>query len=308
MMGLPLVSVVMCTYNGDRFLKEQVDSILEQDYPNFELIISDDASSDNTRNVLKLYEDHPHTKIFYQAENIGLIKNFAMATAHANGSFIAYSDQDDVWLKNKLSRLVTSIGGSALVYSDSLLTDEKGNSLNKKLSDLRHMYSGDDSRGYVFYNCVWGHGMLMKREAIERSLPMPENIHHDVWLAFKALTSGGIVFLDEVLTLYRQHESSTSKTLPQKTEARKLSKRWQDYQKQLYWMQLMYDNERQQYKHFYKELIELYRKKENGFSFALFSFLMKYRRELFCFSKKNYFSQVVEILKQSRGEKKLNPI
>ena len=302
-MEKPLVSVVMGTWNGDRFLKEQVDSILAQDYENFELIISDDASTDGTKEILKTYEAHPKTKIFYQENNIGLIKNFAFATEKSKGSFIAYSDQDDVWLKHKLEKLVTSIGDSALVYSDSLLTDENGKSLEKKLSDLRNMYSGEDSRGYIFYNCVWGHGMMIRRDAVERSLPMPLNIHHDVWLAFKAFTLGGIVYLDEVLTLYRQHQSSSIKTLPQKAEARKASKRWKDYLKQLDWIWLMYENERPAYQPFYKEFLELYRSKEKGkFSGELFWFMMKHRKALFMFSKKNIVSQVVEILKQARAE------
>ena len=302
-MEKPLVSVVMCTWNGDRYLKEQVDSILAQDYENFELVISDDASTDETKEILKYYEAHPKTKIFYQENNIGLIKNFAFATEKSKGSFIAYSDQDDIWLKHKLAKLVTSIGNSALVYSDSLLTDENGKSLDKKLSDLRNMYSGEDSRGYIFYNCVWGHGMMIRRDAAERSLPMPNTIHHDVWLAFKAFTLGGIVYLDEVLTLYRQHQSSSSKTLPQKVEARKASKRWEDYLKQLDWIRLMYENERPAYQPFYKEFLELYRTKEKGkFSGELFWFMMKNRKSLFILSKKNMISQVVEILKQARGE------
>jgi glycosyltransferase involved in cell wall biosynthesis len=293
----------MCTYNGERFLAAQIESILAQTYSNFELVISDDGSTDVTKAILKQYEHHPKTKIFYQEKNIGIIKNFAFATAQSQGSLIAYSDQDDVWMNQKLERLVNNIGGSALVYSDSLLTDENGNSLHKKLSDLRNMYTGNDSRGYIFYNCVWGHGMMIRREIIEQSQPMPENIHHDVWLAFKALTLGGIVYLHEVLTLYRQHQSSTSKTLPQKTEARNFSKRWIDYHKQMEWLQLMHDHERDEYKPFYKALIDLYKTKESGFSMALFSFLLKNRKALFCFSKKNYLSQVVEMLKQSRREK-----
>jgi glycosyltransferase involved in cell wall biosynthesis len=300
----PVVSVVMCTFNGERFLEAQIESILKQTYSNFELIISDDASTDGTKQILKQYENHEQTKIFYQQKNIGLIKNFDFATSKSKGVYIAYSDQDDVWLKYKLEKLVAKIGNSVLVYSDSVLTDEHGKSMDKKLSDLRNMYTGDDSRGYILYNCVWGHGMMLRRDAMERSLPMPDTIHHDVWLAFKSLTFGGIVFLDEVLTLYRQHQTSTSKTLPQKTESRNQTKRWTDYRKQLDWLQLMHDHERPKYQPFYKKLIELYKNKEKGFSFYLFSFLVKNRKVLFMFSKKNYMSQIIEILKQSRGEKR----
>ena len=304
-MDLPLVSVVMCTYNGAAFLTEQIESILGQTYPNFELIISDDASTDGTTEILNKYAGHPFVKLFYQDKNKGLVMNFAFATEQSSGTYIAYSDQDDVWKENKLERLVASIGDHALVYSDSILTDEKGNSLGKKLSDLRNMYSGKDSRGYILYNCVWGHGMLVKKSVVEKSQPMPPGIHHDVWLAFRAITVGGIVYLDEVLTYYRQHHSSSSKTLPQKTEARKYSKRWEDYIKQVEWIDLMYANERPEYRPFYQQLLNVYRTKEKGkFSWPLFSFMMKYRKKLFMFSKKNYLSQLVEIMKQARGEKR----
>jgi len=216
-----LVSVVLGVYNGEKYLTEQIDSILRQTYRPLELIISDDASTDKTRQILKQYESNPLIRIYYQEKNIGITKNFAFAAEKAKGDLIAFSDHDDIWMENKIQKLVNAINDSPLVYSDSLLMDENGMSLDKKLSDLKKMYSGDDSRGYILSTCVWGHGMLITRKLLEKSLPMPDEIHHDIWIAFQAFLHGGIKYLDEVLTHYRQHTYSTSKTLPQKQPARK---------------------------------------------------------------------------------------
>ncbi len=303
-MGKPLVSVVLCTYNGEKFLAPQIDSILSQDYQPLELIISDDASGDGTAGVLKRYENTPGVHIFYQDKNIGLTKNFAFAAAKAKGELIAFSDQDDVWMENKIQALVDAIDNSPLVYSDSLLVDETGQSMNKKLSDLKKMYTGDDSRGYILYSCVWGHGMLITRELLEKSLPMPDEIHHDIWIAFQAFLNGGIKYLDEVLTHYRQHSHSTSQTLPGQNSVRIKDSRYAAYKKKLRWIELMQEHEREELQPFYKKLRTLYAAKENeNYVWPLVSFMLKYRKEIFRHSKKGFASQLVEILKQARGER-----
>lgn len=302
-MQQPLISIILCTYNGEKFIEEQVDSILNQSYSNIELVISDDASSDTTPVVLKKYENDPRCKIFFQKQNLGLSENFAFAAKQSKGEFLAFADQDDIWLKDKIDSLYNAIGNSLLVYSDSLLVNERGESLNKKLSDIRKMYTGNDSRGYFMYSVVWGHGMLIRRELLERSLPIPEGVHHDVWLAFKALTLGGIVYLDKVTTHYRQHETSTSKTIRQKQETRKNEVRYNDYKKQLNWLQLMKDHAPAEEKAFYEKFYQLFSEKEKRkFVPALASFMLKHRDAIFRFSKKGFLSQLIEIMKQSRGE------
>ena len=175
-MDKKLVSVVLCTYNGERFLEEQVASILRQTYHPLELIISDDHSQDGTVALLEKYKGRAGISVFFQEKNIGLTRNFEFAALQTRGELIAFSDQDDIWLDNKIEQLVAAMRDKPLVYSDSLLVDEQGNSINKKLSDLRKMYSGTDSRGYILYSCVWGHGMLITKDLFEKSLPMPVEI------------------------------------------------------------------------------------------------------------------------------------
>jgi glycosyltransferase involved in cell wall biosynthesis len=304
-MSNTLVSVVLCTYNGDKFLAEQIDSILRQTYAPLELIISDDASSDSTREILKGYEYNPAIRIFLQDKNIGLIKNFAFTTEQARGELIAFSDQDDIWLEHKIESLVNAMGNAPLVYSDSLLVDEAGTSLNKKLSGLRKMYSGADSRGYILYSCVWGHGMLITKALLKKSSPMNEEIHHDIWLTFQAFLHGGIKYHGEILTHYRQHSSSSSITLPQKLPSRNIDQRYADYKRRLRWIEIVQQHERPEFQPFYQQLLFLYQKNEHQqYVFPLVGFMLKYRKEMFMLTRKNFFSHFIEILKLARGERK----
>lgn len=302
-MERPLVSVVLCSYNGAGFLGSQIDSILSQTWQPLELVISDDASTDDTPSILKNYETHPSVRIFYQEQNLGLGRNFDFAAAQAKGKLIAFSDQDDIWVKDKIEKLVNAMDDRPLVYSDSWLVDEKAQGLGKKLSDLKRMYSGDDSRGYILYSCVWGHGMLITRELLEKSQPIPAEVHHDIWLAFQAFLHGGIKYLDEPLTLYRQHNSSSSITIPQKQRTRKREERYKDYKKKLRWIELMQQHERPEYQPFYQELLRLYVRKEKGYVWPLVSFMLKHREAIFRYSKKGFVSQLLEILKQGRRER-----
>lgn len=300
-----LVSVVMCTYNGERYLEQQIDSILSQNYQLLELIISDDCSTDNTINILEKYKANPVCRIFYQEKNMGLIKNFAFAASQAKGDLVSFSDQDDIWLENKIEKLAGAIGENPLVYSDSLLVDEDGNSLGKKMSDIRSMYSGNDSRGYIFYSCVSGHGMMVKKELLEKSLPLLNQVQHDFWITFHAFLNGGIHYYDEVLTHFRRHTSSITQVISQKQAARKQSKRYEDYLKKLEWIRLMKEHEREEYQSFYNKLAELYfLKSKRLYVWPLVFFMLKHRKSLYLLSKKSFLSQLIFILKQGRGEKR----
>src|SRR4051812_37947903 len=125
-MDCPLVSIIMCTYNGERFLEEQINSVVNQTYSRLEIIIADDNSTDNTRSVLRKYEGISNVKIFYNGQNLGFIKNFEQTVTKASGDYLAFCDQDDNWLPNKIERLTAAIANHSLIYSNSLLIDEQG--------------------------------------------------------------------------------------------------------------------------------------------------------------------------------------
>ena len=294
---------MLCTYNGERFLQVQINSLLQQTYLNLEIIVSDDHSTDGTIAILEQYKDDPRFNISLQTINVGAISNFELATRKTSGEFVAFCDQDDIWLPEKIEKLFHAMGDRWLVYSDSILVDEKGQSLQKNLSQLRKMYSGADTRGFVFSNVVWGHTMMINRQLLPYLLPIPKGVPHDIWFALKATIFTGIVYLDEPLTLYRQHSKTVTTSIPQKASKRPHEKRYEDFEEKLNWIKVIKESEHSNRKLFYEKLYDLYSFKSKGnFLWSLFFFLLKYRKDLFLFSQKNLPSQLIEICKLSRGE------
>jgi glycosyltransferase involved in cell wall biosynthesis len=205
----PLISVVMATYNGAAYIEVQLKSILQQTYPNIEIIIVDDASQDDTVSIIKNYAaDHACIKLFVNAVNTGYIKTFEKGLQLASGEFIALSDQDDIWLPSKISTLYEKIGSHQIVYSDSLLIDEEGNSLHIKLSDRKRLTGFDDCLCYTIGNSAAGHAMLITKELADSCIPFPSILPHDYWIGFKATCKGPIKYIPEPLVQYRQHAAN----------------------------------------------------------------------------------------------------
>ena len=302
-MNLPLISIVLCTYNGERFLKIQMDSLLAQTYTNFELIISDDGSTDNTKNILQQYAADTRIKLIFQPANIGPEKNFEFALQQATGDFICCCDQDDYWMSDKIMQLYHAIGDAALVYCDSELVNDDGKAIGKKLSDLRNMYSGSQTKGFVFSNVVWGHALMFNSNILHQVLPIPASIPHDIWLAIRACTLGSIKYINVVLTQYRQHSNTVTSTISKKTTTRKKEQRYNDFIKKRDWIAILLQYASVSEKEFYSRFLSLYSQKERGkFVWPLLTFMLKHKKELFLFSKKSGSSQVIEIFKQCRGE------
>ena len=202
----PLVSIALCTYNGSRFLSQQLDSLLAQTYPNLEIVASDDCSSDDTLDILERYARlDPRIRIVANAENLGFARNFERALRRCQGVYIAPSDQDDIWLPEKISALVGVIVDRSLAYCDSILADEKGNPAGYRMSQIVPALSTEDPAAFAFGNCVSGHAMLFRRELLERALPVPPAFFYDWWIAAVAASVGGVVFCERSLVLYRQH-------------------------------------------------------------------------------------------------------
>jgi glycosyltransferase involved in cell wall biosynthesis len=294
---------VLCTYNGERFLEAQINSLLQQTYPNIEIVVSDDHSTDATKDILQQYATDTRFKITWQRKNLGAIHNFEYATGQATGEFIAFCDQDDIWLPEKIEKLYRAIGNHWLAYSDSILIDEEGQSLQRNLSELRKMYSGNDTRGFVFSNVVWGHAMMVKKDLLSHVLPIPEKIPHDIWFAAKATALGGIQWLNEPLTLYRQHSKTYTTTIAQKAGTRPHEQRYTDFEEKLNWINVLKHHCREDEKSFYDKLYDLYVLKANGkFVWPLFFFLLQNQDLLFQFTNKSPLSRIIEIRKLSRGE------
>ena len=123
--NVPLVSVVLATYNGEKFLAEQLSSLLQQSYERLEIIAVDDCSTDNTVQIL---QEHAvrflNMKVFVNEKNLGFIKNFEKGCTLTTGDLIAFCDQDDYWDKDKIKKQVQAIGNHAIVYCDSFVCNE----------------------------------------------------------------------------------------------------------------------------------------------------------------------------------------
>jgi Glycosyl transferase family 2 len=201
-----LVSVALCTYNGGRFLGQQLQSILDQTYRNLEIVVVDDCSQDDSVAIATRFAAiDERIRVVRNSGNLGFKGNFEFALSLCSGELIAPCDQDDIWLPQKIAKLMTAIDGRALSYCDSALVDAQGGSTGVRMSSIVRMLSTDDPVPFAFGNCVSGHAMLFRRELLESALPVPVEFFHDWWIAAVAAGSGGIVFLPETLVLYRQH-------------------------------------------------------------------------------------------------------
>lgn len=215
MTHFPLVSVVLATYNGERFLPAQLDSIVQQTYPNLEVIVVDDRSTDRTLHILQQYAAaHPYVRVTVNDTNLGYIRNFEKGLLMASGELIALADQDDIWHPDKLKILVEARGDNDVVYGDSRLIDDNDQPLGVNFSDVRALRSFDSPLSFLIGNTVSGHNMLITRELVQRSLPFPPHIPHDHWLCFVATFTKSVLYVPELLVDYRQHATNVYGILP----------------------------------------------------------------------------------------------
>lgn len=202
MTGMNTVSVVMATYNGEKYLREQMDSIIAQTYPIHELIVQDDGSTDSTVDILREYADrYGFVHVYRNATNLGYKENFRTATMRATGEFICLADQDDVWFDCKIERQVSAIGNHDVCYSQHL----RGN-------DLEHatLVTYKNAPERQMFAAIVGHSLLMRREYAQDNRFWLRYMAHDIGLSLFAHFHGGVVRVDEPLNWHRSHDDSVS--------------------------------------------------------------------------------------------------
>ena len=210
-----LISIAMATYNGEQFLKEQLDSIFKQTYKNFELIICDDCSTDKTIDILNTYaKKYPQIKIIRNERNIGYLKNFEKAVSLTTGNYIAFTDQDDIWETNKLEELLLAIENYSLAFSDAALIDDNGNSIHPSyISYAKRKVEYLDLKYFLFRNTSLGCTLMVTRKLIDYATPFPPTrdiFPHDWWLAIAATCQDGIKYVNKPLINYRQHTNNVT--------------------------------------------------------------------------------------------------
>jgi len=205
----PLVSIIMTTYNGQRFLASQLDSLLRQSQSDFELIVADDCSTDATVDLLNAHAaKDQRIRVFVNPSNLGVSGNLEHALGRARGEFIAISDQDDIWEDRKLEVLLQNIGNAAAIYSDSRLIDECARPLELTLVQrlgVRKPISGHQAIELLWKNCVSGHALLFRRQLLSSILPFDPCMMFDHQIAFIAAITDGLVYIDEPLVQHRIH-------------------------------------------------------------------------------------------------------
>lgn len=224
---MPRVSVALGTHNGARYLGEQLCSILAQQHPVAEVVVSDDASSDGTIELAdRLIDEHrtsdaptPALVVLRNAVPLGVTANFERALRAASGDLIALCDQDDVWRPDRVARAVAEFAarpGLDLVAAEARLVDEGGAPLGRSLFEtlgvdvrLRLRLESDAAFDELLRrNVLTGATMMVSRSLVERSVPFPASWVHDEWLAVVASVGGGIAIVTDPLIDYRQHAAN----------------------------------------------------------------------------------------------------
>lgn len=217
----PLISVAMCTYNGAKFVTEQLESIQNQTLLPDELVVCDDGSTDNTIALVEQFgKNAPFpVRIFQNEHKLGVTKNFEKALTACQGDLLFLADQDDYWLPEKVAHLSKAFSENPsvnVVFSDALLVDEYTHSLQKHFWDVvrfgphqqEQWKQGRSIEVLLVGNRVAGCTMAVRKSFVNAILPFPSDISeflHDTWMAFVASLLNQIVFIPKVLIQYRQH-------------------------------------------------------------------------------------------------------
>ena len=213
------IDVLMPTYNGEKYIREQIDSILHQTYSQIRLLISDDCSSDHTVEILKEYQTKDsRIMIFEQKENLGVSGNIEFLLKQVKSEFYMFSDQDDVWQSIKIEKSFEKLKreNADLVFGDLEVVDKELKPIQKSFNEFMLLnrkiekYLHTNRLNYL-YNCVTGCTILSKKEWIPKILPIPKNtkyVLHDHWIGLITSFGGKIAYLPERYIQYRQHGSN----------------------------------------------------------------------------------------------------
>lgn len=222
-----MISVCIATYNGARYIGEQLASILKQLSAEDEVVVSDDGSTDGTIDIVRSLNDR-RIRIVDGPRRHSPTLNFEWALRNAKGEYIFLADQDDVWLEGKVTRCVEELQMCDCVVSDARVTDSLLNTTSESLFQLMHVKRGRLS------NLLWRNGytgccMAFKREVLSKALPFPTDIPmHDIWIGNVAVFCGSLHFINDRLLLFRRHDAAASCNGKRSTYSlwQKLSFRW----------------------------------------------------------------------------------
>lgn len=205
----------MATFNGEKYIKQQLDSILAQSYQDFELIICDDCSSDKTVEIINDYSDS-RIKLYENKQNLGFKNNFQKAVSLCSKDYIAFCDQDDIWTSDHLEFLLSNIGSCDLICANAKMIDSNGKDMNATTKNCLGDFFFPQNKSDLFKkllhgNFVQGTASLITKKLADKVFPIPENIDfHDWWAASVSCLNNGCNYKDKIILLYRQHENNVT--------------------------------------------------------------------------------------------------
>lgn len=214
------ILILLSTYNGERYLKEQLNSLFLQSYQDFKLIVRDDGSTDRTKEILNSY----NVELLDSSVNLGVKKSFETLLNYAYENFEAkyfmFCDQDDVWNNNKIEKTLKKMQEleklygeeiPLLVHTDLEVVDEKLNTINSSFMEFQKIdHSRKSFNNLLMQNIITGCTVMINRKLAQMCLPIPDKaIMHDWWIGLVATQFGEIGYVDEPTIKYRQHTSNT---------------------------------------------------------------------------------------------------
>lgn len=239
----PELEILMATWNGARFLEEQLESLFCQTLDKFRLIIRDDASTDSTLDIVEKYKmRYPGRVVIYRNQaRLGPCRNFSLLAKQSTAPYVAFCDQDDIWRKDKVAVSLAALKGAekkhgtetpVLTFSDMTLIDENRNVLVHSLWKAGHIDPRGASLGNMLVqNLVTGCTAMANRSLIFEASPIPEDAQmHDVWLGLVAAAFGVLIPVNESLVQYRQHDANAVGTGRRWQSRNLLTKLRHDYQ------------------------------------------------------------------------------
>lgn len=213
------ISIALCTYNGERFLQQQLDTIAAQTSLPSELVICDDKSADSTPNILRKFAATAPfpVKLHFNETNLGYLKNFEKAVSLCSGDIIAFSDQDDLWRPDKLAMFLQSFSNPdiGMAFSNAALIDGHGKLTGQMLWDRARIdeetkkafAQGEGYKTLHLRNAIHGCTMAFRSKwwPLIESFPSDAHLMHDGWIALMTSLFAEVVMIDEPLLKYRLH-------------------------------------------------------------------------------------------------------
>lgn len=218
-----MIDIIMATYNGEKFIKKQIDTIIAQSYTDWRLLIHDDGSTDATVSIVKKYVEEYPQKICLLADGVvtgGAKYNFFHLMKETDADYIMLADQDDVWGKDKISKSYEFIKEKekelgedvpVLCHSDLKVVDSKLNIINESFFDMQQLAKNKNSfNDLLVQNNITGCTVIMNKTLKQLCAEMPnEAIMHDWWIGLLAASFGKIYHMEHKEILYRQHDNNT---------------------------------------------------------------------------------------------------